>query len=260
MIAKFHRIIHSIPDFIVHFYSKKKKKRKQIFTTLETLVKYNKILSIIILIPRIISIIFNEVRSKNFLSSTEPSSIFNGGKFNSGRRDRERERSKKDESLARSKKNSRWGKGIEKKKKKWNPDLAFHPIASFKDAPLKSSSSSPSALPSLISLYRCSFSKQNYTPPRMERGVLFKIPCPFPRFARKAARTHARTHAEGAGVVARERPASLSLFNLILNWSLPGAETRPVPSQRWEISTDNSWKLALVGARALTIDEIEEDN
>lgn len=118
MIAKFHRIIHSIPDFIVHFYSKKKKKRKQIFTTLETLVKYNKILSIIILIPRIISIIFNEVRSKNFLSSTEPSSIFNGGKFNSGRRDRERERSKKDESLARSKKNSRWGKGIEKKKKK----------------------------------------------------------------------------------------------------------------------------------------------
>lgn len=124
------------------------------------------------------------------------------------------------------------GEGNREEEEEMKPGSRISSNCVLKDAPLKSSSSSPSALPSLISLYRCSFSKQNYTPPRMERGVLFKIPCPFPRFARKAARTHARTHAEGAGVVARERPASLSLFNLILNWSLPGAETRPVPPQR----------------------------
>lgn len=157
---------------------------------------------------------------------------------------------KKDESLARSKKNSRW----EGNREEENETRISHFIQLRR---LKTPLWSPppvSALPSLISLYRCSFSKQNYTPPRWN-GVLFKIPCPFPRFAGKAA----RTHAEG---VAREAGASLSLFNLILNWSLPGAETRLVPPQRWEISTDNSWKLAFVGSRVanVAIDEIEEDN
>lgn len=120
----------------------------------------NRYQSIIILTKKILIPRTNNIDHFFNVRSKFPSSISNGGKFNSGRKERERERKKTNLSADREKIPDR-----NREEENETRISRFIQLRRLKTRPFEVVPACPT-LPSLISLYRCSFSKQNYTPPR----------------------------------------------------------------------------------------------